>query len=925
MKTPLVPVILAAITLISLVSSFILLRNNQNARVRYEAFLLENSIQNDGSGSTEEDKALDEPQMASFQDFLQTVDPVKKRVPVERLHQAYRDLRAAQGNPGLKTGNPLQWDIVPSNMGGRTRVVMYDPNNTTGNKVWAGAVTGGLWYNNNITGNFSPWIPVNDLWPSLSISSITYDPNNTQILYVGTGEAFTARVIYRESSGIGAGIFKSTDGGQSWEQLSSTLDWKYVTDIEVRDENGISVIYAGVASGIYHGTQQSEPSDGLYRSADGGASWTQVMPNVALTDNPYAVADIEITAANRIMIGSMPNLDGDGGATILFSDEGTPGSWTVYDDYVAIIESNSDLNIPNRVMIGCAPSDPDVAYALLDAGYINNSNGFVYTQGLFILRTDDAGATWTSKSIPSGGDYYWATIGWHALTVGVDPNNPEALFIGGLDVYKSTDGGNDWTQVSDWRYMYYGGGDLYVHADIHDIDYKQGSSDELLVTSDGGVFYTNEAQSSGPAFQEKNKGFGTLQFYTCAIHSNAGSEKYLGGLQDNGTLYHTGVPLSIFDMIDGGDGACCFIDETQPQYMITSVYYNQYSLWLNGQYYESMSNWSSGTFVSAADYDYNSNILYSNACSFGGSQANQILRIKGIPDNISGAYINLNTGLNVYFSAVKYSPHSPANVSNLFVGSLSGRLFKVLNAQNIPQVTEITGSEFPEGAISSIAVGGSDDTLLVTFSNYGISSVWQTYDAGGSWEEKETNLPDMPVRWALYHPGSARYAMLATELGTWTTSNLDEEATVWTQDIEGLANVRVDMLQMRMSDYTVIAATHGRGLATAVWDIGVGIEDQGSGEAGTLGSVEVWPNPTSGVFYLQPAVSSQQSAVGGQQSAVIEILDLHGKALESCNNRTVEQWNDGTVELDISYLPAGIYFVRIKNGNELIVKKIVKL
>ncbi len=126
---------------------------------------------------------------------------------------------------------------------------------------------------------------------------------------------------------------------------------------------------------------------------------------------------------------------------------------------------------------------------------------------------------------------------------------------------------------------------------------------------------------------------------------------------------------------------------------------------------------------------------------------------------------------------------------------------------------------FPEGAISCIAIGGSDDTLLVTFSNYGISSVWQTYDGGATWEEKEANLPDIPIRWALYHPNSAKYAMLATELGIWTTSNLDEAGTVWTQDIEGLANVRVDMLQMRLSDFNVIAATHGRGLATAVWDI----------------------------------------------------------------------------------------------------------
>jgi photosystem II stability/assembly factor-like uncharacterized protein len=908
MKSRLLPAIIAAFTLLSLITSFILLRKNQDERQKYETFLLENSPKSDTSKQGEESKSFDEPQMYSYQDFLQTVDPAEKRVPVERLRKAYNDLRASHGHGSLKDGTPLQWDIVPSNMGGRTRVVMYDPNSLNGNKVWAGAVTGGLWYNENITSGSSSWMPVNDFWPSLAISSITYDPNNKQTFYVGTGEAFTARIIYRESSGVGIGIFKSTDGGLTWQQLPSTSGWKYVTDIEVRNEGGNSVIYAGVASGEYHGTQQSEPTDGLYRSTDGGEAWTQVLPLVDDSSFPYAVADIEITAGNRIMIGSMPNQNGKGGATILYSDSGIEGSWTVYDNYKMIIEASSDMNIPNRVMIGCAPSDPDVAYALLDAGYINSANGFVYTQGLYILRTDNAGSSWVSKPIPSGGEYYWATIGWHALTLGVDPNNADALYIGGLDTYKSIDGGNDWTQVSDWRGMYYGGGDDYVHADIHDIDYKPASSDELIVSSDGGVFYTASAQLEAPVFQEKNLGYGTLQFYTCAIHSAAGSVKYLGGLQDNGTLYHTSGPLSIFDMIDGGDGSGCFIDQTQPQYMITSVYYNAYTLWLNGQYYQSMSNWSSGTFVSAADYDYNSNILYANACSFGGSQANQILRISGLPNNISGGYINLNTGLSVYYSAVEYSPHSPANTSTIYTGSLSGRLFRVTNAQALPQVTEITGANFPLGAISCIAIGGSDDTLLVTFSNYGVSSVWQTYDGGAIWEEKEANLPDMPIRWALYHPTGAKYAMLATELGIWTTSNLDEPGTVWTQDIEGLANVRVDMLQMRMSDYTVLAATHGRGLATATWDLQTGIA---SPDANI--DVTIYPNPTSGQFKVQSSKFKVQR---------VEVVNICGDVLMEAG---MQGSRDAGIGFDISDLPAGIYFIRISSLNSLVLKKIVKL
>ena len=228
-------------------------------------------------------------------------------------------------------------------------------------------------------------------------------------------------------------------------------------------------------------------------------------------------------------------------------------------------------------------------------------------------------------------------------------------------------------------------------------------------------------------------------------------------------------------------------------------------------------------------------------------------------------------------------------------------------------MNEITGDDFPAGAIASVAVGGSDDTLLVVFSNYGVPSVWQTYDGGTTWQDKEANLPDMPVRWALYHPTSTNHAMLATELGIWTTSNLDEEGTVWVQDIEGLANVRVDMLQIRQSDFTVLAATHGRGMATAVWDLTTGIGETGGQGDQENEFFEIWPNPTTGKFQI--------SSTKFQTNSRIEVMDLNGKIIETRNPEPGTR----NLELDISNHPAGIYFIRINLENQTIVKKITKL
>ncbi len=150
-------------------------------------------------------------------------------------------------------------------MGGRARAIMWDPNDPLLEKVWAGGVTGGLWYKESVVDE-QPWIPVDDFWPGLAISCITYDPNNTQSFYVGTGEAQTALIIYRESSGVGFGIMQSPNGGISWEIMPGTEEFEYVTDIEIRDENSVSIMYAVVVSGLYKGAPHlSQPSDGLYR------------------------------------------------------------------------------------------------------------------------------------------------------------------------------------------------------------------------------------------------------------------------------------------------------------------------------------------------------------------------------------------------------------------------------------------------------------------------------------------------------------------------------------------------------------------------------------------------------------------------------------------------------------------------------------
>ncbi|MCD4772082.1 MAG: T9SS type A sorting domain-containing protein [Bacteroidales bacterium] len=902
--------ILPSVLIITSVLLTIPAQKELSNRENYEQFLA-SEYQKVPSFSEEEFKGMPKPtrpDLAGIQDYFNTLDPELGRVPTERLKEAYLQTKEIINENRMKSQTEsIIWEGTDAEMGGRTRTIMYDPNIPNGNKVWAGAVTGGLWYNNDITNANSAWVTVDDFWGSISISKITYDPANPQIFYAGTGEVQTAYTNYRESSGVGMGVWRSTNGGDTWEHMESIEDFKYITDIAIREEDGNSVIYLGVASGYYHGqNQQSAPSDGLYRSTDNGDSWDQVLPDITGETEPYATSNIKIGADGRIYVGTIQNIEAKGGATILYSDDGTAGSWTVFEDYREIIENHYEYNLAGRVILACAPSDENIVYAFLAAG---KNTGFNRYFGRYILKSVNKGETWVEIGKPDEGD--WASLAWHALIGVVDPNDPNKLFAGGLDVWKTTNAGNIWNHLSDWALMYYGGGDDYVHADQHDYIYKSGSSDEMVFATDGGIFYTNNSSSSSPVFQERNKSFNSLQFYTCDITSIPGEEKYVGGLQDNGTLYYTGSPLSINDMIDGGDGASCFIDKDQPSIMITSVYYNRYTIFEDGNQINYIWAYQSGTFISPADYDYKENVIYANAVDFFGSYANDILRIKNITGSEIGEFIDLGTGISAYFSHIKYSPYSPTGTANLFIGSNSGRLYKAENAQAIPEVTEIGSPDFPTANISCIAIGGSEDTLLVTFSNYGVSSVWQTYDGGNSWFQKESNLPDMPIRWAIYHPQNSQQAMLATELGIWTTENLHESTPVWEPAINGLANVRVDMIKIRESDNTVLAATHGRGLFTATYkSVYTSIEENKITEI----SMNIYPNPSSDFINIElKNTDSKQLS--------ISISDMSGRIVFQENVKTIS--SNYSKKIDVSAFAKGNYLLNIKSGNKRNTEKFV--
>lgn len=719
-------------------------------------------------GKHESESKRDGIRLAFEQDFEMMKDPALGYVPYDRMIAAkqYKDflLRKTRGAIAGITWNSLG----PNNQGGRTRTMLIDAKDTTDNTVFAAGVGGGLWKTTNISSATPNWAPINDFLDNLAVTSIAQDPTNDSIMYIGTGEIYSGDAIE------GLGIWKSTNGGNTWSQLASTNNdnFHHIQKVLV---NETGIIFAATFTGIW-------------RSGNGGASFSRVLGaglDVGPTFPSFNYAYDVIMAGNGDLYAALDS------SVYKSTDHGY--NW------------GAPLALPvpaERMILASAPSNPDCVYILAE------HNGEVGG----ILQTLDAGVTWTLRNEPVDADPgvpntdFSNGQAWYDLSMAVDPNDENVLYVGGLDLFKSTDAANSWTQISHW----YGGfGSQYTHADQHFIYFKPGSSSMIYFCNDGGIFQTTNGTDSIPAIADKGANYVTSQFYGCAMHPEQGKAHYLGGTQDNGTHLFTQNSISSTVQVTGGDGAYCNIDQNEPQFQFTQYIFNNYFRSVDGggafNYIPASGGLeNSGRFINPTDYDDSNNVMYASTIK------DSFLRWED--PQTGGTFTPVPVpGFGGYrVSAIKVSPNTNHRV---FMGVGSGQLFRIDSAHtNTPVVTNIS-TGLPFAYLSCVEVEtGNDDHLLITYSNFGLQSVWESMNGGTSWTSIEGNLPDMPVRWALFNPKNADQALIATELGVWSTDNLNGASTIWAPSNSGLANVRVDQIQARISDYYLIASTHGRGM-----------------------------------------------------------------------------------------------------------------
>ncbi|MFY7911191.1 MAG: WD40/YVTN/BNR-like repeat-containing protein, partial [Emticicia sp.] len=785
----------------------------KNNRILYAILLLVSFLANAQRAKQEKE----DPEARARFEYNMTKDPKTGTIPRDELEKA-RNIMSKMIKLMAPVPNVTWAERGPNTVGGRTRALMWDPNDATKKKVWAGGVSGGLWYNNDITDVNTSWVKVDDFWDNIAIGTIAYDPSNTQVMYVGTGERSSSGNVGNsgESGTGGGGIWKTTNGGTTWARLASTIP-DYVNSNDAAGWRTVEKIVVNAQGHVYAVNYW-----GVIRSTDGGATWaTLTGTNAPPTENPNRITDIELGTDGILYVG-----EGGGFAPKIYKS--TDANITAFT-----LITPTHTATKGRVDMVLAPNTSGANQTLYVIAASSDAQGV-----RFFKKSVDAGANWTDVVVPldvsSNANPKPPFTGKQAdynLILGIKPTDVNTIYAGGTTVGISYTGGTGnpaWKHELGSNYFYPPVNKFFV--DNHAFAARPGFPNEAVFGNDGGVFYSadwGDPNVTEPNFQRRTKGYNVTQFYSVAIAGAANSGLIMGGAQDNGTQIVNstyGTQGSGFE-IRGGDGGLNYIDQEDVNLLISSYTNVTYQIHPSGPANTASidltpTSGSRGEFINQSDYDSPNNTLYVNYYLAGEPNQAQIIRytISGTAPNYTSVSSILTLNTDIKPSVIKLGK----TAGSLFLGTSDGKVYKATGIpatgdQNVALTLIMDNANTSTGYVSSIDFGTTENTIVVAKSNYNIKSVFYTTDGGTNWTSKDETghgLPNVPIRYVLVNPVDTKQVLLATELGVWSTSDITAANPQWAPTNAALANVRCDMLRFRASDNTVAVATHGRGFFT---------------------------------------------------------------------------------------------------------------
>ncbi len=667
---------------------------------------------------------------------------------------------------------------------GRVAAVAVDPTNNE--VVYAGAAQGGVW---KTTDGGNTWTPLTDTQASLAIGSIAIDPENHLTIYVGTGELNNSGDSY-----YGAGILKSTDGGSTWTQypgpfVGGSGGGSRIGGLAVNPKNSSIVL----AAAGYGGPQNW----GVFRSTDGGQTWTNVLFNSVRSQAYDVIFDPTGTIAYASLDSAGVYKSTDGGVT-WNTDNGTGSN---------VLPTGSNTE---RVALAMDPNTSTTLYAgIADTPF--GGTGQLY--GLY--KTTDGGTNWSR--LTSTPDYCTSQC-WYDNVIAVAPGNSNVVFVGGAgwgdQIFQSLDAGNTWTAVPP---------DGNIHPDLHALTFTPDGT-ILYVGNDGGMYKITSPKS---AVQNSNitslnggtspgTGLATLQFYAGPAINPINANIGYGGTQDNGSLAYSNSLTWPEGNPYCGDGTRNLIDFTDPNNIIyqncqqVAIYkstdggtnWTQVQNGIDPSGTDSV-NWVAPFTMDPSNHDalyFGTNFVYQT--TNGASSWTAIS-----PDLTNG------NGNNLAAVAV-----SPLNSNTVYAGSTDGLMHVTTNAISGASATwtNVTDSgSLPNRSITALAADPySATTAYVTFSGFtgfgdNLGHVFKTTNTGSTWTDISSDLPNTPVNDIVVDPAVTGTIYIGTDVGVFYTTN---SGASWATLVTGLPRVAVLGLAFQAESHILWAATHGRSM-----------------------------------------------------------------------------------------------------------------
>lgn len=711
------------------------------------------------------------------------MDPLLKRVPYERLDEARQQINRKAA--GARTAIPnITWqERGPSNLGGRTRTLLFDPNDVTHKKVWIGSPLGGLWYTNDITDSNAGWTPASDSWENMAVTALAADPSNPQVMYAGTGDGYGYIT--------GGGIWKTTNGGITWARLSSTIPGSTYPSLAY----GFGYIQRIVVNA--NGYVFAATRLGIFRSIDGGTSWQYVLApnqgigagNVTGNYNNDMATDLELASDGVLYASFNPSR--------VFKSTNIAG--TTWTEITPAGASGGE-----RTELALAPSTSGASQVIYGVSRAYNSTNYGQDVKWF-KKSTDGGTSWSNLTIPtySWGDHFTQGNGYYALNLLVHPTDANTVYASCYNWFRSTNGGINWSSQLTYFSQYQQG-----------LLFQPSSGTNAALFNENGVYWSTDWGNSAiasPTAEARHNGYRASDISSVSMRSTAGDSYLMSGVRLVGIAQTASAGLSAGSLLTFATySGMTFIDEDDPSLQIfeSSGLFYRY----NGSDFSVLTSINSYYSSSPipSDYDSPSNTLYAADYSNGQTFIKKVTGVNSTPQTTT---LTL-TGVTNLASYLKLN----ADRTKLFMGTGSSQLYRITNLnQATPTVTAIDNGAFPQySTISCIDVGATDDELLVTLSNFGIQSVWYTTNGGVSWKGKDQSnygLPDVPVQSALFNPQNRKQVLLGTDAGVWSTDDITADNPGWGFSGSGMGGgFRINQLRYRVSDGRITAATRGRGV-----------------------------------------------------------------------------------------------------------------